>query len=247
MEVSYAQSLVPVRADIRAAHETIWQKLAEPGTWWTGAERIAIAAEVRKAYTCRFCIARRAALSPSAVEGQHDTTGLVSEVMAEMIHHITTDPGRLSKEWYERLTVQGLQDTHYVEALGVLVRTISIDTFCRALAVPLHPLPSPVAGTPSHYRPPLAQDNGEWVRTLPPGEVHGPDADIYGGRAAAPVLRALSLVPDEVRLSIFTLIPAQYMDPFRVRDPSCDPGRAINRAQIELLAARVSVLNQCFY
>ena len=56
-----------------------------------------------------------------------------------------------------------------------------------------------------------------------------------------------SLVPDEVRLSIFTLLPAQYMDPFRVRDPACDPGRAINRAQIELLAARVSVLSQCFY
>ena len=247
MEASYAHAPVPVRADIQLAHTTIWQKLAEPGTWWTGAERVAIAAEVRKAYTCQLCAARKAALSPSAVEGLHDTTGLVSEVMLEMTHRITTDPGRLSKEWYEQLSAQGLQDTHYVEALGVLVRTISIDTFCRALDVPLHPLPPPMAGAPSQYRPPLAQHNGEWVRTFPPGEVRGPDADLYGGRPAAPVLRALSLVPDEVRLSIFTLLPAQYMDPFRVRDPACDPGRAINRAQIELLAARVSVLSQCFY
>ena len=67
------------------------------------------------------------------------------------------------------------------------------------------------------------------------------------GRQASPVLRALSLVPEEVRLSILTLLPAQYMDPFRVRDPEYDPGRAIDRAQIELLASRVSVLNQCFY
>ena len=133
MEASYAQAPVPIRADIQVAHTTIWQKLAEPGTWWTGAERVAIAAEVRKAYTCQLCAARKAALSPSALEGQHDTTGFVSEVMLEMIHRITTDPGRLSKEWYEQLSAQGLQDTHYVEALGVLVRTISIDTFCRAL------------------------------------------------------------------------------------------------------------------
>ena len=162
MEASYVHAPVPVRADIQLAHTTIWQKLAEPGTWWTGAERVAIAAEVRKAYTCQLCAARKAALSPSAVEGLHDTTGFVSEVMLEMIHRITTDPGRLSKEWYEQLAAQGLQDTHYVEALGVLVRTISIDTFCRALDVPLHPLPPPVSGAPSQYRPPLAQHNGEW-------------------------------------------------------------------------------------
>jgi hypothetical protein len=61
------------------------------------------------------------------------------------------------------------------------------------------------------------------------------------------VLRALSLVPDEVRLCIHVLLPSQYMDPALVRDPASDAGRAINRAQMELLAARVSALNQCFY
>jgi hypothetical protein len=190
---------------------------------------------------------RKAALSPAAVEGKHDTKGLLPEVVVEMIHQITTDPGRLSKQWFDRLVSRGLQDTHYVEALGVLVRTISIDTFCRAIDVPLHPLPSPVAGAPSHCRPSMAQHNGEWVSMFPAGEMNGPAAELYGGRAASPVLRALSLVPDEVHLSIFTLLPAQYMDPFQVRDPQADPGRAINRPQIELLAARVSSLNQCFY
>lgn len=247
MEVTYAHAPVAVRADIQAAHTTVWRKLAEPGTWWTGAERLAIAAEVRKAATCRLCAARKTALSPSAAQGGHDTAGRLPAAVVEMVHRITTDSARLSREWYEGLAAQGLPDTHYVEALGVLVRTISIDTFCRALGMPPHPLPSPVAGAPSRYRPQLAQDNGEWVPTFPPGELHGPDAELYNGRPAAPVLRALSLVPDEVRLSIFTLLPVQYMDPFRVRDPSCDPGRTINRAQIELLAARVSVLSQCFY
>ncbi len=248
MEISYAHAPVPVRADIPAAHTKIWQKLAEPGTWWTGAERVAIAAEVRKARQCQFCTARKSALSPSAIEGKHDTEGVLSEVVLEMIHRISTDSGRLSKEWYEQLSAQGLQDTHYIETLGVLVRTISIDTFCRGIGVPHHPLPSPRAGTPLQRRPPQAQLNGAWVAMFPNGPVTGPDADLYADRpVTGPVLRALSLVPDEVRLSILTLLPAQYMDPFSVRDPQADSGRAINRPQMELLASRVSVLSQCFY
>ena len=149
MEVAYTHAPVAVRADIQAAHTTVWRKLAEPGTWWTGAERLAIAAEVRKAATCRLCAARKTALSPSAVEGGHDTAGRLPTAVAEMVHRVTTDSARLSREWYEGLAAQGLPDTHYVEALGVLVRTISIDTFCRALGIPCHPLPSPVAGAPS--------------------------------------------------------------------------------------------------
>lgn len=247
MAISYTTAPVAVRADIQAAHEKIWHKLAEPGTWWSGAERIAIAAEVRKAYTCQFCKTRKAALSPAAVGGKHATAGVLPDVMVDMVHQITTDPGRLSKHWFDRLVSRGLQETHYVETLGVLVRTISIDTFCRGIGLPLHPLPSPVAGSPSQIRPAEAQDDDAWVSMFPPELTTGFAADLYGGRQASPVLRALSLVPDEVRLSIFTLLPAQYMDPFRVRDSECDPGRAINRAQIELLAARVSVLNQCFY
>ena len=247
MAISYAQASIPVRSDIQDAHNAIWQKLAEPGTWWTGAERVAIAAEVRRAYDCQFCQVRKAALSPSAVEGKHDTDGVLPEVVVEMIHRVTIDNGRLSREWCEQLLAQGLQATHYVEALGVLVRTISIDTFCRAIDVPLHALPSPEDGAPSQYRPSLARQDGEWVPMFPAGELSGPDVDLYPGRTASPVLRALSLVPDEVRLSILTLLPAQYMDPFQVRDPHADPGRAINRPQIELLAARVSSLNQCFY
>ena len=70
--ISYAAASTPVRADLVEAHQKLWQKLAEPGTWWTGAERVAIAAEVRKAWTCTLCTDRKSALSPSAVDGEHD-------------------------------------------------------------------------------------------------------------------------------------------------------------------------------
>jgi len=52
-------------------------------------------------------------------------------------------------------------------------------------------------------------------------------------------------VPDEVK-SFFDLVSHQYQGPLQMRDFSREY-RAITHAQIELLAARVSALNQCLY
>jgi hypothetical protein len=246
-QISYAEARTPVRADLIQAHEQLWQNLAEPGTWWTGAERVAIAAEVRVARACPLCTDRKSALSPAAVEGQHDTHGVLPSSVVDMIHRISTDPGRLSQNWYERLLADGVEDTHYVEALGVVVRTVSIDSFCRGVGIPPHPLPTPIPGEPSRRRPPQAQTDVAWVPMIPSGQETGPDADIYWGQPAPNVARAMSLVPDEVRASLHILLPAQYLDPTKGIDPTHSGGRAISRAQMELLAARVSALNECFY
>lgn len=245
--ISYAAAGIPVRADIVEAHEQVWQKLAEPGTWWTGAERVAIATEVRTARACLLCIDRKAALSSSAVEGQHETNGALPSPVVDMIHRVTTDSGRLTKDWYEQLLAAGVADTHYVEALGVVVRTVSIDSFCRGVGIPPHPLPTPVPGEPSRQRPPQTSLDVAWVPMIPSGQETGLDADIYWGQPAANVIRAMSLVPDEVRASLHILHPAQYMKLAQAMDPTSNGGRAISRTQIELLAARVSALNQCFY
>ncbi len=82
---------------------------------------------------------------------------------------------------------------------------------------------------------------------IPNGAATGPDAELYEGQKYTGVCRALSLVPDEVRTSIHVLVPAQYMEVCKVVDLSYDPGRAISRTQMELLAARVSALSECFY
>ena len=241
--ISYAATEVPVRVDLVEAQRHLWQKLAEPGTWWTGAERVAIAAEVRKAWTCSICTDRKAALSPTAVAGEHDTNGDLPAPVIEMIHRITTDPGRLSKDWYEKLLADDVEDTHYIEALGVVVRTVSIDSFCRGLGVPPHPLPTPVSGEPSRRRPPQAQMDVSWVPMIPNGQETGPDADVYFGHPVPNVIRAMSLVPDEVRSSIHSLLIAHYIEIPHALDPTSSGGRAISRAQIELIAARVSALS----
>ncbi|MBI4514700.1 MAG: hypothetical protein HY699_02650 [Deltaproteobacteria bacterium] len=71
----YTGADIPVRTDLRDAHRFIWEHLRSPGTWWTGRQRVAIAAESRNATACTLCHERKAALSPNAVSGSHDTLG----------------------------------------------------------------------------------------------------------------------------------------------------------------------------
>jgi hypothetical protein len=72
----------------------------------------------------------------------------------------------------------------------------------------------------------------------------GAEADLYDGKPTGNVMTALSLVPDEVR-TLKDLSAAHYLSPEKMIDLGA--GRSLDRAQIELIAARVSVLNECFY
>src|SRR5215471_18763838 len=244
-DISYRAALVPVRDDFAAAHTRFWQRLASSGVWWTGAERVAIAAEVRHARHCVLCQKRLNALTSAAVEGQHDHLGALPEAAMEVIHRVVTDPGRLSRQWFEKTLAAGLSAEQYVEIIGTLVAVVSIDSFCRGIGVPLHPLPEPQPGAPSYYRPPGAIQADAWVPMIPVDRATGAEADLYGGQAVGNVVRALSLVPDEVR-TLCDLSAAHYLPMGQVRDPSAAAG-VLNRMQIELIAGRVSALRQCFY
>lgn len=244
-DISYSAALVPVRDDFAAAHTRFWQRLAAPGTWWTGAERVAIAAEVRHARHCALCQARQAALTPAAVQGHHDHLGTLPDAAVDVIHRVVTDPGRLSRQWFQETLAAGLAAEQYVEILGALVALVSIDSFCRGIGVPLHPLPEPQPGAPSRYRPPGAIQEEAWVPMIPVERATGAEADLYGGQAVGNVIRAMSLVPDEVR-TLLDLSTVHYLPRGQGRDLSASTG-ALNRMQMELIAGRVSALRQCFY
>ena len=153
------------------------------------------------------------------------------DAAVEAIHRISSDPGRLSKRWFTQLTSQGLGDAAYVELVGVVSSVVSVDAFCRAIGVAPHRLPEPQAGAPSRIRPTNVGDHGAWVAIRP-------------GRMGN-VLRALSLVPAEVH-NLADLGAAHYFGADRITDLG-ETGRALDRAQIELLAGRVSALRECFY
>src|SRR5262245_9885940 len=243
--VSYAGATIPVREDLVAAHDRAWARLASAGTWWTGAERVAVAAAVRAAARCRLCRDRKAALSPAHLEGVHDgSDGGLPASAIDAAHRIATDPGRLTRKWFDGILTSGIGEGRYVELLSVVATLVSIDAFCRALGAPLHPLPTPRPGEPSRYRPQAARRENAWVAMLPNGVPSGAEADLWDGRTAN-VIRALSLVPDEVR-ALKDLSPAHYLSLEEMTDPSRGRG-VLDRRQVELLAARVSALRECFY
>ena len=102
----YTRAALPVRSDITTAHARAWRRLGRAGSWLTGAERLAVAAEVRQAGHCGLCAERRAALSPYAVAGSHDHVAALPEAWVEAVHRIASDPGRLTHTWFDEVSVE---------------------------------------------------------------------------------------------------------------------------------------------
>jgi hypothetical protein len=234
-----------VRADIIASQTRAWQSLAAPGTWWTGAERVAIAREVRAARRCALCTRRRAALSPYGVAGAHDVATDLPTAIADAIHRVTTDPGRLTRRYADDVFAAGHSDAQLVELVGVVCTVMLVDGFARAIGVEPVSLPEPIAGAPSRVRPPEAVDEGYFVPTIP--FAVGQELGLYEPAPFIPnVGRGLSLVPDEVRTAR-DLMLAHYMKYEQVATDWEPRDRPITRSQMELVASRTSAKNNCFY
>ena len=244
---------ITLRPDMEAAYRDMWAWLAAPGNWWTGRQRVAIVEEARATEACAGCDNRARSLSPSNVEGdcQYHTEGILPAVALEAVHRISRDAARLSQPWLERLIAPTFSYGHYVELLGVLVMARSVDAFHRALGLELAPLPLPVGGEPNAYLPLEAELAGGWVPVLNGAALAASDADIYQELPAEMVpvpnvLSALSLVPDNVRM-LMKLSAAQYISIQGFTMFAELPWRVLSRSQVELIAARVSALNDCFY
>ena len=163
------------------------------------------------------------------------------------MHRITTDPGRLTEKWFKQLLADGLTDSQYTEIIGIVSTVTSIDTFCLALGLPQQPLPSPEPGPASGYRPDRLQSGGAWLPLLMENDLPESEQDLYrGAKQGANVLRCLSLVPNEVR-NLQRISRAMYLKDTDVINFTATGGRAISRDQMELIAARVSLVNECFY
>jgi hypothetical protein len=242
----YEPVSLPIRDDLAAAHRRAWAHIARPGAWWDGPRRVALAAETRNAVACALCRRRKQAMSPAAVAGSHDSLGQLPDNLVEIVHRLRTDPARLTRGWYDEVLRSGVTPEQYVETVGVVAHVVALDTFAQALGIAPLPLPPPAAGAPSGQRPPGARQGPAWVPWVEPEALSENEAGMYPrGRPPANIHRAMSLVPDEVK-SFFDLCEHQYLPALGMRDFGRE-FRAITHAQIELLAARVSALNRCFY
>lgn len=196
---------------INAAIQAEWEFLATTGTWWTAAERVAIAAACRDA---RFGIEQIQETLPS--------------VALTAVHKIAVSAHEIDQAWIEGCHAQGLAPLPMVELMALVARVSAVDTCLEGIGAALKELPVPETGTPTNEVPEKATINGGWLPTV--------------GRASAPV--CMSAVPAEHR-AWESLHTAFYLSIEEMRDQDIE--KDLHRSQIELLAARTSLYNDCFY
>lgn len=230
----YDNQDLPVRQRIRDAHGAAIETFAEPGTWLDSDSRLAILTEARHAHTCRLCAERKGALSPYSVKGAHEVRTELPEGLVEIVHRISTDSGRLTRSWYEGIVDAGISPEMYVEVVGLVATSIIIDSFGAALGVELAEPPPAKSGEPSRERNSGVIDAGAWVPLL---DVEQEETDLEIPTAPN-IFRAMGLVQGAI-VHFFSVMRSQYsLTEFDI---------SLGRSQIELLASRVSSLNQCFY
>jgi hypothetical protein len=117
-----------------------------------------------------------------------------------------------------------------------------MDQTCLGLGVPLHDLPDPQPGEPTRILPETTTGEA-FVPMMAAAQPAPPNDDLWGD-VTAYGLQALSLVPNAVR-DLLVLSGAQYITIDKAFDFS--QGRTLTRAQMEMLAGRVSAINDCFY
>jgi hypothetical protein len=235
----------PARATLVDAIETAWQRLARPGTWWNGEQRIAIAAQVRAAGVCAICAKRKAALSPYGGREIHAAVESLSVEAVEAIHRVSTDASRCTEKWVRQITEGDLTEEQYVEIVSIVATVTGLDSLDRALGRSNRTLPLPQAGEPTRHRPAGAVRDLAWVATLSADTIQPEDPDPFTPHGSIHIHRAMSLVPQEV-INFFDLDVELYLKDREIRDFEQE-FREISHAQIELIAGRASAINGCYY
>jgi hypothetical protein len=212
-----------VRPEVTKAHRAVWKGLGRAGTWWSGAERVALAAEARSTRLQRG--------DPPWMRTPAITGGLPDAALVA-VRKVSADAAQIDQNWAAE-AIGSLGAGLYVELVAVAATVAVIDTFAEALGIELATLPEAEDGEPDRTIPANVGPAGAYV----PLEIPWSGANIG---------RALSLVPQQNNM-FRSLLGTMYAG---------GPGRGfttlvwegpLNRPQIELLAARVSALNECFY
>ena len=240
------KSALDNRSDIQSANDSFMSFLSQPGYWWTAAEKIAIAEESRLANRCAVCQKKKAALSRGQILGQHPPSPHLGDEVIGIVHQIITDQGRITRTQLDALEADGLSRLAYVELVGVVVCIFSIDEFHRALDLPLPSLPHPRPGNPSRAQPATLEQTTGFVPMIPRSGLMPADQDLWPKGFGANVIRALSGTPDLVR-QWKRIAGAFYLQVEEMGNLVQADSRLLNRMQMELIAGRVSAINQCFY
>lgn len=206
-----------IRHELRAAHNASLHHIANPGPSYDAATRVEIAQVASAAYLTTNPLAPWA--SPSS---RPELT-----VAYRLARHANT----ITQGWVNALELTSAQLT---EIVGVVISVIPVVAFARAVGITLPELPRPAPGGPTgEFAPEVGHARLNWFPVAAPADQ----------RAA--VLQALSALPSE-DTNLWRLAAAQYMSDVQMADPLFTRG-TLSRAQMELVAGRLSKLRECFY
>lgn len=164
----------------------------------------------------------RIALAEAARSGEADGA------LQEFAHQLYASPGSVHAE-HVRAAADSASDPAVVEAIGIVARLRAIDRIHEVVGVDLEPLPEPSADPPTgEITPGLKLRRGHVP--MPPG----------------PIPMTLDLVPSEGD-ALRAMFGALYMTENEMGDPHFNREPGLNTPQLETIAARISLLNECFY
>ncbi|GAA6150885.1 alkylhydroperoxidase-related (seleno)protein [Pseudoteredinibacter isoporae] len=210
----------------------VWQRLSEPGYWWSAEQRIAIAQAMRESKPRPVYDRQR--IAPELLAHDHGRAEL-SPLLIDTIERVSTESGQLDEAWCKTVCSR-IGEGAYAELVAIVILVLPIDRFCLAVGRKLQALPDPQAGEPLREYPEDLVDNGAWIRQT---------ASAVANKELVNVSRALSVCPIENGLRR-DLVDAMYMEGHSFFDKLWDR-KSLSRTQLEIAATRTSVINRCFY
>ncbi len=155
-------------------------------------------------------------------------SGEPRNALERLARHLYSSPATVHEE-HVRQAADARGDAATVEAVGIVSRLACVDRVHQVAGASLDPLPEPAPGRPTgEVDPSLKRRRGFLPK--PPGEI--------------PV--ALDLVPTEGE-ELRAMFGPMYMTDDEMEDPYFKRIPGLDTPQLETVAARVSMINECFY
>ncbi len=219
-------SLKPmVSSEIIESFQIVWDNLGKPGSWWSGRHRIEIAKEIRD--SSPPSIAER--IVDFSNYSNEATDGITPFVKA-VARKIAYESSSIDKNVFDQI-VAVIGEDQYAEIAAIASQLIPIYHLADILGYDREELPNAEPGSPSAERP---DDLIEGVGFLPTFPTNG----------VPHVAVSLSLAQaDNARRML--LVRAMYSG--KDFGEMIWTHRNLSRPQIELVAARTSAMNECFY
>lgn len=227
-----AGTVLTIREDLADAHRLAWDHLASPGSWWSGAQRIELAETILTALFEPEPLVPW--VKPSSVE-RVSSSAKAPAAAHDFVYRLARHAGTITEDIHREVADE-VGELPFIELCAITSTVAAVAHFHRNIGMPTPPLPEPKPGDPTGQQPDeIVEADLNWVPVAAPAD------------ETAAVRQAYSAVPGEYE-NTWRMAAAQYIpvDEMVHADWSRGPG-SLTRPQIELVAARVAQLRECFY